>query len=348
MIFNYNKIKKNKTSYIIAEIGVNHDCSLKKAKKLILLAKKGGAHAAKFQSYKAEKIVKKNSKAYWDLKKEKTKSQYELFSKLDKFEPIDYKKLSLFCKNKKIDFLSTPFDLDSVKFLKPLVPLFKISSSDITNIPLLREIAKTKKPTILSTGASNISEIKKAIKILNKGNKKIIIMHCILNYPTKDIKANLNMILNLKKKFPKNIIGYSDHTLPDFSMLNISTAYILGAKVIEKHFTYNKRLPGNDHYHAMDVNNLKTITKNINKIDEILGKLDEKKVLQSELKSRKFARRSIVVKKDLKKNKIIKNDDIITLRPNIGISAENWDQVVGKRASKNLRKNKTLSIKDFK
>ena len=173
MIFNYNKIKKNKTSYIIAEIGVNHDCSLKKAKKLILLAKKGGAHAAKFQSYKAEKIVKKNSKAYWDLKKEKTKSQYELFSKLDKFEPIDYKKLSLFCKNKKIDFLSTPFDLDSVKFLKPLVPLFKISSSDITNIPLLREIAKTKKPTILSTGASNISEIKKAIKILNKGNKKL-------------------------------------------------------------------------------------------------------------------------------------------------------------------------------
>ena len=131
-------------------------------------------------------------------------------------------------------------------------------------------------------------------------------------------------------------------------MLNISTAYILGAKVIEKHFTYNKRLPGNDHYHSMDVNNLKTITKNINKIDEILGKLDEKKVLQSELKSRKFARRSIVVKKDLKKNQIIKNDDIITLRPNIGISAENWDQVVGKRASKNLRKNKTLSIKDFK
>ena len=162
-------------------------------------------------------------------------------------------------------------------------------------------------------------------------------MHCILNYPTKDINANLNMILDLKKKFPKNIIGYSDHTLPDFSMLNISTAYILGAKVIEKHFTYNKRLPGNDHYHSMDVNNLKTITKNINKIDEILGKLDEKKVLQSELKSRKFARRSIVVKKDLK-NQIIKNDDIITLRPNIGISAENWDQVVGKRASKIKKK----------
>ena len=198
MNFNYINIQRKNASYIIAEIGVNHECSIKVAKKLILLAKRGGADAAKFQTYKAEKIVKKNSKAYWDIKKEKTKSQFELFSKLDKFQPEDYKNLALYCKKLKIDFLSTPFDLESVSFLNPLVPLFKISSSDITNIPLIKKIANCRKPVILSTGASNIDEIKSAVKILRKGTKKIIIMHCILNYPTKDLNANLSMILDLK------------------------------------------------------------------------------------------------------------------------------------------------------
>ena len=147
------------------------------------ISKKRRAQAVKFQTYKAEKIVKKNSKAYWDLKKEKTKNQYELFSKLDKFDLDDYKKL--YQKKIKIDFLSTPFDLESVDFLKSLVPAFKISSSDINNFPLIRKIADTKKPVILSTGASNIKEIKRAVNILSKNTKKIVIMHCVLNYPTK-------------------------------------------------------------------------------------------------------------------------------------------------------------------
>ena len=348
MIFNYKNIQKNNAKYIIAEIGVNHECSIKAAKKLILLAKKGGADAAKFQTYKAEKIVKKNSKAYWDIKKEKTKSQFELFSKFDKFQLKDYKNLALYCKKLKIDFLSTPFDLESVSFLNPLVPLFKISSSDITNIPLIKKIAKCRKPIILSTGASNIEEIKSAIKILKKGTKKIVIMHCILNYPTKDWNANLSMIADLKKNFPQYIIGYSDHTLPDTNMLNLTTAYLLGAKVIEKHFTHNKKLKGNDHYHSMDVKDLKNLFKNITHINKILGKIGKKKFVKSEIKSRKFARRSIVVKKNLKKNQRITENDIIALRPNIGISVENWNRVLGKRAKKNLMKNKSLAMKDLK
>ena len=348
MIFNFKNIQKNNTTYIIAEIGVNHECSVKVAKKLISLAKKGGADAAKFQTYKAEKIVKKNSKAYWDLKKEKTQSQFELFSKLDKFQPKDYKNLALYCKKLKIDFLSTPFDLESVSFLNPLVPLFKISSSDITNIPLIKKIANCRKPIILSTGASNIEEIKSAIKILKKGTKKIIIMHCILNYPTKDWNANLSMITDLKKNFPQYIIGYSDHTLPDTNMLNLTTAYLLGAKVIEKHFTHNKKLKGNDHYHSMDVKDLKNLFKNITHINKILGKIGKKQFVKSEIKSRKFARRSIVVKKNLKKNQRITENDIIALRPNIGISVENWNKVLGKRAKKNLMKNKSLAMKDLK
>lgn len=347
-LFNYNYLKKKNSSYIIAEIGVNHGCSISKAKKMILLAKKGGAHAAKFQSYKAKKIVKYKSQAYWDIKKEKIKSQFELFSKLDKFQPNDYRILSIFCKRNKIDFLSTPFDLESVKFLNPLVPAFKISSSDITNIPLIEKISKTKKPVILSTGASNLQEIENAIKILKKGTDKIIIMHCILNYPTKDQDANLHMISDLKKKFPKYIIGYSDHTSPNSNMINLTTAYILGAKVIEKHFTYNKTLSGNDHYHSMDLADLKILTKNIEYINKILGKIFEKKVLKSELKSRKFARRSIVLNNDVKKNSKIKENDIIALRPNIGISIEKWKNVLGKRVNKDLKKNKTLSWKDIK
>lgn len=348
MIFNYKSIQKNNTKYIIAEIGVNHECSIKTAKKLILLAKKGGADAAKFQTYKAEKIVKKNSKAYWDLRKEKTNSQFKLFSKLDKFQPKDYRNLASYCKKLKIDFLSTPFDLDSVSFLNPLVSLFKISSSDITNIPLIKKIANCRKPIILSTGASNLEEIKSAIKILKKGTKKIIIMHCILNYPTEDWNANLSMISDLKKNFPQYIIGYSDHTLPNSNMSNLTTAYLLGAKVIEKHFTHNKKLKGNDHYHSMDTRDLKNLSKNIKHINTVLGSIGKKKFIRSEIKSRKFARRSIVVKRDLKKNHRITESDIIALRPNIGIPVENWNKVVGKRTKRTLKKNKTLAMKDLK
>ena len=259
MSFQFNKLKKNNSFYLIAEIGVNHECSLKSAKKLILQAKKAGASAAKFQTYKAANLAKINSKAYWDLKEEKTKSQYKLFSKYDKFGKNEYKTLAKYCKKINIDFLSTPFDLDAVDMLRPIMPFFKIASADITNIPLLEKIAKTKKPVLLSTGASSISEIKNAVKIIQKGTNKIVIMHCILSYPTADENASLKMILDLKNKFPKFIIGYSDHTVPDKNMLNATAAYTMGAKVIEKHFTHNKKLKGNDHYHSMNVKDLNYI-----------------------------------------------------------------------------------------
>jgi len=147
---------ENNLPYIIAEIGVNHNGSLFKAKKLIDLAVRGGANAAKFQTYKAENLTVKNSPVYWNKKEEKTKTQYLLFKKYDLLNRKDYIKLANYCKKKKIDFLSTPFDISSVKWLKKIVPCFKIASADITNVPLLSEIAKTKKPIILSTGASNI------------------------------------------------------------------------------------------------------------------------------------------------------------------------------------------------
>jgi len=348
-IFNYEKIKKKRQFYMIAEIGVNHECSIKKAKKLISQAKSAGAHAAKFQTYKADKIASKFSKAYWDTSKEKTKSQHQLFSKFDKFTSLDYKILANYCKKIKIDFLSTPFDLESVDIINPLVTVFKISSSDISNVPLLRKISSIGKPILLSTGGSNISEIKSAIKNLNfKKKVKIVLMHCILNYPTKDSNANLLMIKHLNNSFKNYPIGYSDHTLPNKKMSNISIAYLMGARVIDKHFTFNKKLKGNDHYHAMDIKDLKRITENIKEIDITLGSSKKKHYLKSEILSRKNARRGIFVSKIIKKNEKITHKKLITLRPNIGVSASDWDKVLNKRAKMDLKEGTNLKWKNIK
>jgi N-acetylneuraminate synthase len=251
-------IDEKSRPYVIAEIGVNHEGSMSLAKRLIDLAKEGGADAAKFQSYKAETLASKYSPAYWDTSKETTSSQFQLFKKYDSFGPSEYKELALYCDQVGIDFLSTPFDLQAVEFLDPLVPFFKIASADITNVPLLRRVAEKKKTVVLSTGASTVQEIQGALTILQDGGaKSCALLHCILNYPTLDHNAHLKMIQGLKEKFPEFLVGYSDHTLPDSEMTSLFVAYMLGAVILEKHFTHDKNLTGNDHYHAMDVVDLK-------------------------------------------------------------------------------------------
>ena len=341
-------ISEGSKPYIIAEIGVNHECSIIQAKKLILKAKKSGADAAKFQTYKAELITSKNSPSYWDVKKEKTKSQFKLFKKYDHFTKNHYHILYEYCKKVGIDFASTPFDHDAVDMLDSYVTYFKISSSDITNYPLLKKIASKNKPILLSTGASSIIEIKNAIKILKKNKcNNIIIMHCILNYPTKDKDANLEMISDLKEKFSENIIGYSDHTLPCKNMKNLITAYILGARVIEKHFTLNKKKRGNDHYHSMDEKDLKNLNDNIKHTHSILG-VKKKHCLNSELKSKKFARRSLVLNRDVRKNSIIKSKYIICKRPGTGISPVELSKAIGRKVIKNLKEDHILRWSDFK
>ena len=232
--------------------------------------------------------------------------------------------------------------------LNPLVSYFKISSSDITNFPLLKKIASKNKPVLLSTGASSMMEIKDAINFLRKNKcNKIVIMHCILNYPTLDEDANLGMIKDLKKEFPDNVIGYSDHTLPNPEMQNIVIASALGAKVIEKHFTLNKKLKGNDHYHSMDFNDLKNLRKRLTLTKKILGK-SNKTYLKSEINSRKFARRSLVCTKDLTKNYKITKIDIICKRPGTGISPIDLKKIIGKRLKKNVKEDHILQWADFK
>lgn len=200
--------------YIIAEAGVNHEGNIDIAKRLIDEAYEGGANAIKFQTYKAEAIASKNSPAYWDLKKESTQSQFELFQKYDKFWKSEYEELKKHCDKVGIEFLSTSFDVESARFLNDLMDVFKISSSDITNKPFIEYICHFDKPIILSTGASYLHEIQEAVSWIEVYGNPLALLHCVLNYPTLDENANLGMIFDLRQRFPNKIIGYSDHTLP--------------------------------------------------------------------------------------------------------------------------------------
>jgi sialic acid synthase SpsE len=338
------KLYKNKPT-IIAEAGVNHECNFSLALKYIKLAKEAGVDAIKFQTYKAERLVSKISPAYWDTNKEKTKSQFKLFKKFDKFDFKDYHKLFLRCKKEKILYMSTLFDLDSVKQYNKFIKIFKISSSDINNIPLIREIGKNKKYTILSSGAATIAEIRNAIKVLRLPKKKICIMHCVLNYPTKYEDANLNYIKILKKKFPGYIIGYSDHTNSDNSLTSIRVAHELGAKIIEKHFTHNKNKVGNDHYHAAEKEDFINFYKSVQIKNKLHGKFQ--KNLKKEKRSIKFARRSIFAKANIEKGEKLNPNKLITLRPGDGISASLWDRVIKSTAKKNIPKLKKIEWKDL-
>lgn len=335
------EIKNNLSPYIIAEIGVNHEGSIELAKRLIDEAKEGGAHAAKFQSYKAEKIASKNSPAYWDQTKEPTDSQYKLFKKLDSFGEDEYRELAEYCKSVDIDFMSTPFDLDAVDFLNPLMPAFKIASADITNVPLIRKCAATGKPLIMSTGASTLPEIEFAIDTAKKaGATEIALLHCVLNYPTPIENAQLGMIRKLKQVFPDFLIGYSDHVAPDSTISALEMASLLGSVIVEKHFTHDKSLPGNDHYHAMDKEDLKRYCEKMSVYYSMNGNGD--KDLDLERAAITHARRSIVVNGDIQKGTVFSEDNLIAKRPGHGISPIHWDNIIGKTAACDIEDDELL------
>jgi sialic acid synthase SpsE len=326
-------INEESHPFVVADAGVNHENDINIAKKMIDDVARAGADAIKFQTYKAEKIASKNSPAYWKT----GRTQYEYFKKYDKFGEEDYRELAEYANEKDIVFMSTPFDLETVDFLDELVPVFKISSSDITNTPFVKYIATKGKPIFLSTGASTIGEIDDAITAIEEeGNKEIVILHCVLSYPTKYEDANLNMIIHLKKVFPNYLIGFSDHTLPDKNMLVLTTAVLLGAKVIEKHFTFDKSLKGNDHYHAMDFRDLKILKENLDLINKILGQ-NEKKPLETEMPARKYARRSIVAKTDIPQGTKIAEDMLDFKRPGTGIAPKFLELVVGRVTKRDIK-----------
>ncbi|RBP38693.1 N-acetylneuraminate synthase family protein [Garciella nitratireducens] len=341
---------------LIAEIGVNYYDIAKKmnisvidaAKLMVKEAKDAGIHAVKFQTYKADTLAAKNSPSYWDITEENTKSQYELFKKFDSFSYQEYKEIASYCEKIGIEFLSTPFDIESADYLYDLMNVYKISSSDLSNLPFVSYIAKKNKPILLSIGASNEEEIDKTIKMICQYNTQpIVLLHCVLEYPTPYEHANLNKIISLKSKYPDLIIGYSDHTKPDKNGDIIKTAYNLGAIVIEKHFTLDKTLKGNDHYHAMDQEDAKKFIKGIEFIDSIRGSY-ELKYLDSELEARKNARRSLVAACDIKSGQVIKEKMLTFKRPGTGISPSEIGNVIGKIAIKDIKEDTILQYEMLK
>lgn len=326
--------------YVIAEAGVNHEGSMELAKRLIDEAAEGGADAIKFQTYKAETLASKDSPAYWDLSREPTTSQYELFKRHDSFWKNEFEKLARYCQQSGITFLSTPFDLESAGFLNDLMPAFKISSSDITNKPFIEYICKFGKPVILSTGASWLAEIAEAVQWIEACGNPLALLHCVLNYPTANENAALGMIPALKRVFPAHLAGYSDHTLPgDMHILEI--AVILGARIIEKHFTHDKTLAGNDHYHAMDKDDLRNFYKRISELQKIIGTF-EITCLPEEAAARANARRSLVTANPIQAGSRITGSDLTWKRPASGISPKYIDQVIGMIVRENIKADTVL------
>ena len=339
---------------LIAEIGVNYyDIAreraippMEAAKLMIDEAAHAGIHAVKFQTYRAQTLAAADSPSYWDLTEESTRSQRELFKKFDSFGYPEYLKLSAHAKAAGIEFLSTPFDFESADYLNEMMEVYKISSSDLSNIPFIEHQAKKDKPILLSTGASNLPEIERAVDTIRKFNERpLALLHCVLQYPTHIENANLNKIITLKEQFPDLIIGYSDHTKPTPEFEVITTAYNLGALCVEKHFTLDKTLKGNDHYHAMDPDEARQILSRIEHMDVIRGSY-ELSCLECESAARENARRSIVTAVDIAAGTVITEQMLTFKRPGKGISPDRMEEVCGKVAAVDLKED-TILMEDM-
>lgn len=334
-----------KKTIIIAEAGVNHNGDIRLAKKLIDVAADAGVDYVKFQTFSASKLVSKSStKANYQKKNtgDSTESQLEMLQKLELSESEHYELID-YCKSKNIIFFSTAFDMDSLDFLKKLgLNLFKIPSGEITNLPYLKKVANLACEIILSTGMCTMEEIAEAITILKKNSKvKITVLHCNTEYPTPYKDVNLLAMNEIQEKF--NIdIGYSDHTLG----IEVPIAAVaLGAKIIEKHFTLDRNLPGPDHKSSLEPNELKNMVAAIRNIESALGSA-VKAPTSSELKNINIARKSIHLAVDKLRGETLTEEDLVMLRPGDGISPMRMKDVIGKRVVKDLLTGHKLTLED--
>jgi len=335
----------NEKIKIIAEIGPNHNGSIKTALKLLDHLAKIGVKIVKFQLADPYKVYSNQSfKASYQKKNTKRGSIIEMSKKIQ-LKRNDHLLLNKVCKKLNIIYSCSAFDLDSLKFLneKIDIPFFKIPSGEILSIDMLNYISLQNKPIFLSTGMATLSEIDFALNILNKINKKeITLMHCISSYPASPKNANMNFIETLKKKYKLNI-GFSDHTLGhECALIAVSK----GANIIEKHVTLNKNSIGPDHKISLNVNQFKNFIKKIYNTQNSLGSKD-RYFSKKELEIKNVARKSIVANKDLLKGYKIKLADITFKRPGIGISPDKINLLVNKKLNKNVRKNNLILISDI-
>lgn len=328
---------------IIAEAGVNHNGNLETAKKLVDAAQEAGADYVKFQTFKAEKLVSKSAvKADYQVKNTGNKegTQFEMLKKLE-LSAEDHFELLEYCKSKNIQFFSTAFDEESLDFLHKLgLPLFKVPSGEITNLPYLQKMAGFGKPVILSTGMSTLQEIEDALEILTGAGlskSDIIVLHCNTEYPTPMEDVNLNAMHTIGQIFGVKV-GYSDHT----SGIEVAIAAVAkGAVCIEKHFTLDKNMEGPDHAASLEPEELKQMVTAIRNIEKALGN-GVKKPTESEIKNIQIARKSIFAARDLPGGHVIHQDDLMTMRPGDGISPMELPKLIGKRIRLDIKKYEML------
>lgn len=324
-------------TFIIAEAGVNHNGSVELAKKLIDVAKNCGCDAVKFQTFIAKNVVSKFAKkAQYQIENTNNdESQLEMIKKLE-LSFADFLELKNYCDIQKIIFMSTPFDLESIDFLASLkMTIFKIPSGEITNLPYLRKINSLKTKVILSTGMANLEEIANALKILQ--DCEVSILHANTQYPTPMEDVNLNAMLTIKNKFNVEI-GYSDHT----QGIEIAIASVaIGAKIIEKHFTLDKKMAGPDHIASLEPDELKAMVNSIRNIEKAFGD-GIKRPSKSEINNIEIARKSIVAKIKINKGEVFSEKNITTKRPALGISPMKWDEIIGSIAQKNYEEDELI------
>lgn len=326
---------------IIAEAGVNHNGDINLARQLVDKAKEAGADIIKFQTFKLDSIVSKFAEMA-DYQKDNmgmVESQKEMLKKIT-LPYEDFCELYKYCKNKDIQFLSTPFDIESIHFLNDMVSFWKIPSGEVTNYPYLVEIAKTGKPVVMSTGMCELQEIDEAIKVLKaNGTSDITLLHCNTQYPTPYKDVNLRAMETLRNRY-KVKVGYSDHT----KGIEVPIAAVaLGAEVIEKHFTLDKKLPGPDHKASLEPNELAAMVSSIRNIEEALGS-STKIVSDSERENIAIARKSIVAAKNIKKGEVLTVDNLTTKRPGTGISPMRWNDVLGSKAIRDFVEDEVIEI----
>lgn len=330
-----------KRVYIIAEAGVNHNGSLETAKKMIDVAKRCGVDVIKFQTAKLKSLVSQSAEMaeYQKQNIGKEMTQQDMLKKL-LLSYSDFEELAYYCGKKNIEFLSTPFDIESIEFLNDKVRLWKIPSGEITNYPYLLEIARTGKEIILSTGMSTLQEVADALAVLRgNGAGKITLLHCTTNYPTPMEDVNLNAMLTLKNEFGCEV-GYSDHTRG----IEVPIAAVaLGATVIEKHFTLDRCMEGPDHKASLEPDELEAMVKAIRNIEKALGN-GIKAPSASEKVNISVARKSIIAADNIKAGDILTEKNLTTKRPGTGISPMRWNEVLGTRAVRDFKADELIEL----
>lgn len=333
----YSKAMQMTKTFIIAEAGVNHNGSLELAKKLVDVAVDAGADAVKFQTFKADKLVSRNAQKaeYQQQTTDAEESQYQMIKKLE-LDEAAHRELIAYCKQKQIMFLSTPFDHDSIDMLNDFgMPIFKIPSGEITNLPYLRHIGRLGKEIILSTGMADLGEIEDALDVLMQtgvSKESITVLHATTEYPCPIEEVNLRAMQTIQAAFGVKV-GYSDHTQ---GIAVPIAAVAMGACVIEKHFTLDRAMEGPDHKASLEPKELKAMVQAIRHIDQALGD-GIKKPSKSEMKNMQVARKSIVAAHAIKVGETFSEDNITTKRPGNGISPMRWDEVIGQVSQRNYQ-----------